>query len=61
MRTGSMHIEDRPSLCERDYMTFLEEGCNVNEIAAYARLSIATAYAMMARASRMFANPVRKV
>lgn len=61
MTADNMHLEARPSLCERDIADFLTEGCNAEEIAAYARTSIATAYAMMARASRLFANPVRKV
>lgn len=51
---------DRPIYCERDIWTFIESGCNVNEIAAYCGVSLAAAYAMMARASRLFANPVRK-
>lgn len=60
MTTENMNLEDRPSLCERDVWLWLESGCNANEIAAYARVSLAAAYAMMARASRLFANPVRK-
>ena len=61
MTPDNMHLESRPSLCERDIADFLTEGCNVNEIAAYAQVSLSTAYAMMARASRLFANPVRKL
>lgn len=60
MTVDNMNLEDRPSLCERDVWQFLEDGCNANEIAAYARVSLAAAYAMMARASRLFANPVKR-
>lgn len=60
MTADNVHLESRPSLCERDVWVWLESGCNANEIAAYAHISIATAYAMMARASRLFSNPVRQ-
>lgn len=50
----------RPMFCERDVWTWIESGCNANEIAAYALVSVAAAYAMMARASRLFSEPAKK-
>lgn len=60
MNADNMHLQARPCYCERDVWVWVESGCNANEIAAYARVSLAASYAMMARASRLFANPVRK-
>lgn len=60
MTTDNMHLEPRPDLSDWDVMMLIKEECNANEIAAYARVSLAAAYAMMARATRLFANPVKR-
>lgn len=41
-------------LTPADVWTFLESGCNAREIAAYAGVSLLTAHAMVAHASRAY-------
>jgi hypothetical protein len=50
--------DNRPTLSDQNIWDFVAAGCNVNEIAAYACVSIPTAYAMMGYATRAHAHPV---
>lgn len=47
---------ERHDLSDADVWAFLEAGCNVNEIAAYAGVTRITAIAMVAHATRTHAR-----
>jgi DNA-directed RNA polymerase specialized sigma24 family protein len=47
---------ERPVLSMADVWTLLCAGCNAREIAAYAGVSLSTAWALIARATRCYAK-----
>lgn len=50
-----MTLEPRPQLSDADVWAFICEGCNANEIAAYAGIKVWAAYAWMQHATRLHA------
>lgn len=49
---------DRHELTDSDVWTLVSEGCNANEIAAFAGVAVSAAHAMMAHATRAYAMAV---
>lgn len=46
---------DRPTITDDDVLTFVLAGCNANEVAAYAGVSVQTASAMLSHARTLHA------
>lgn len=47
---------DRHALTDADVWILILEGCNANEIAAYAGVTVSCAHALMAHATRTYAR-----